>query len=155
VSGLEQVRQLADALLYEGYLLYPYRASAQKNRSRFQFGVLMPPGYSAVDPHEGAASQTECLLECRDDAQVSVLARFLQFQDRAVQGISPETGELHEVGALYVDGFEYTSWNEAAEREQHLTLAVGTLLAEDQDLEFTPPAGPRAGWSGAGTPWTA
>ena len=47
--------------------------------------------------------------------------------DRA--GISPETGELHEVGALYVDGLEYTTWNEAAEREQHLTVAVGTLLA--------------------------
>jgi hypothetical protein len=141
---LAHARRVADAILYEGYLLYPYRQSSQKNQVRFQFGVLMPPGYSAVDPHEGAASQTECLLECRDDAQVSVLARFLQFQDRAVQGISPETGELHEVGALYVDGFEYTSWNEAAEREQHLTLAVGTLLAEDQDLEFTLPAGETA-----------
>jgi hypothetical protein len=138
---LAHARRVADAILYEGYLLYPYRQSSQKNQVRFQFGVLMPPGYSAVDPHESAASQTECLLECGDDAQVSVLARFLAVQDRTVQGISPETGELHEVGALYVDGFEYTTWNEAAEREQHLTVAVGTLLAADQDLEFTLPAG--------------
>jgi hypothetical protein len=72
---------------------------------------------------------------------VTVVARFLQFQDRIVEGISPETGELHEVGALSVDGFEHTTWNEAAEREQRLTVAVGTLLAQDQELEFTLPAG--------------
>jgi hypothetical protein len=138
---LAHARRVADAILYEGYLLYPYRQSSQKNQVRFQFGVLMPPGYLAVDPHEGPASQTECLLECDDDAQLSVLARFLQFQDRTVQGISPENGELHEVGALYVDGFEHTTWNEAAEREQHLLVAVGALLDRDQVLEFTLPAG--------------
>ena len=141
---LAHARRVADAILYEGYLLYPYRQSSQKNQVRFQFGVLMPPGYFAVDPHESAASQTECLLECGDDAQVTVVARFLQFQDRIVAGISPETGELHEVGALYVDGFEHTSWNEAAEREQHLTVAVGTLLDRDQELAFTLPAGESA-----------
>jgi hypothetical protein len=138
---LAHARRVADAILYEGYLLYPYRQSSQKNQVRFQFGVLMPPGYLAVDPYERSVSQTECLLECDDGAQVSVLARFLQFQDRTALGISPQTGELHEVGALHVDGREYTSWNEAAEREQHLTVAVGALLAADQDLEFTLPAG--------------
>ena len=30
--NLDAVRAVADAVLYEGYLLYPYRASAQKNR---------------------------------------------------------------------------------------------------------------------------
>jgi hypothetical protein len=141
---LAHARRVADAILYEGYLLYPYRQSSQKNQVRFQFGVLMPPPYSVIDPHESAASQTECLLECDDDGQVTVMARFLQFQDRIVQGISPENGELHEVGALYVDGSEYTTWNEAAEREQHLTVAVGALLDQDQALEFTIPAGEAA-----------
>ena len=37
--------RVADAVLFEGYLLYPYRASAQKNRLRWQFGVLTPPGF--------------------------------------------------------------------------------------------------------------
>ena len=37
-------RQVADAVLFEGYVLYPYRASAAKNRLRWQFGVLVPPG---------------------------------------------------------------------------------------------------------------
>ena len=40
--SVDAVRAVADAVLYEGYLLYPYRASAQKNRSRWQFGVVMP-----------------------------------------------------------------------------------------------------------------
>jgi hypothetical protein len=133
---LDHARRVADAILFEGYLLYPYHKSAQKNQVRFQWGVLMPPGYATVDAFEPSASQTECLLECRDDAEVRVLVRFLQLQRRTVQGVSPETGELHDVGTLYVDGTEYTSWDEAAEREQRVTAVVSSLLAEDRNLEF-------------------
>jgi len=60
---LAHARKVADAILYEGYLLYPYHRAAQKNQVRFQFGVLMPPAYGAVDECEPAASQTECLVE--------------------------------------------------------------------------------------------
>ena len=60
---LEHARRVADAILYEGYLLYPYHKEARKNQVRFQFGVLMPPAYSKIDPCELSASQTECLLE--------------------------------------------------------------------------------------------
>ena len=39
-------------MLFEGYLLYPYRASAQKNRLRWQFGVLTPAGFpDRAGPH--------------------------------------------------------------------------------------------------------
>ena len=58
--NLDAVRQIADAVLYEGYLLYPYRASAVKNRSRWQFGVLMPAGYTRTDPSERAFTRAEC-----------------------------------------------------------------------------------------------
>ena len=34
----EYARAVADAVLYEGYLLYPYRATSAKNQSRWQFG---------------------------------------------------------------------------------------------------------------------
>ena len=47
----DEVAAVADAVLFEGYLLYPYRASAQKNRLRWQFGVLMPAG-QATDSGE-------------------------------------------------------------------------------------------------------
>src|SRR5687767_9476158 len=40
----EAVEKIADAILYEGYLLYPYRRSAIKNRRRWDFGIVYPPG---------------------------------------------------------------------------------------------------------------
>ena len=43
--SLDRVEKIASALLYEGYLLYPYRPSAVKNRQRFNFGVLYPREY--------------------------------------------------------------------------------------------------------------
>jgi hypothetical protein len=135
-AHLAHARRVADAILYEGYLLYPYHRSAQKNQVRFQFGVLMPPAYHAVDACEPSSSQTECLLECADDAEVRILVRFLQMQHRTVYGVSPDTGELHKVGALYVDGAQYTEWDEATEREQHATFAVAALLREDKSIEF-------------------
>jgi len=139
-AHIEHARKVANAILYEGYLLYPYYRSAQKNQVRFQFGVLMPPGYAAVDPQEPSASQTECLLECPADAEVRVLVRFLQLQRRTVQRISPGTGELQEVDSLQVAGTEHTSWDEAAERERTVVATIGALLDEDRNLEFR--AGP-------------
>ena len=82
---LAYARGVADAILYEGYLLYPYRQSSRKNQARFQFGVLMPPAYAAVDDNEPSASQTECLAECADDARVEIVARFLHVRERLVQ----------------------------------------------------------------------
>ena len=82
---LAYARGVADAILYEGYLLYPYRQSSRKNQARFQFGVLMPPAYATVDDNEPSASQTECLAECADDARVEIVARFLHVRERLVQ----------------------------------------------------------------------
>ena len=45
-------RSVADAVLYEGYVLYPYRASSRKNQVRFQWGVLAPQGFSEADGSE-------------------------------------------------------------------------------------------------------
>ena len=42
----ELVSKVADAVLYEGYMLYPYRPSAIKNRQRWSFGILYPPAYA-------------------------------------------------------------------------------------------------------------
>ena len=135
-AHLDHARRVADAVLYEGYLLYPYHKEAQKNQVRFQFGVLMPPAYAEIDASEQPASQTECLLECPDDAQVHVLVRFLHLQRRSAQSISPDTGEMEDVGTLYLDGVEYSSWDEAAEREQGATAVVSTLLGQDMNLQF-------------------
>jgi len=135
-AHIEHARKVADAVLYEGYLLYPYRRSAQKNRTRFQFGVLMPPPYRNVDSHEPSASQTECLVECPPDAEIDVGLRFLHLQRRTVQRVDPGTGVASDTGTLSVNGTEYGSFDEAVEREQHLHGRIAELLDVGTELRF-------------------
>jgi hypothetical protein len=137
---LADARQVADAILYEGYLLYPYRGSARKNQSRFQFGVLMPPAYRDVDSCEPPASQTECLLECPEDASVTVFARFLHLQRRQVEA-KDGPGGFRAAASVRVDGSEVTTWDEAAEREHRATAPIHALLAGGVDAAFAAPGG--------------
>ena len=103
---MDQVRRIVDAVLYEGYILWPYRKSALKNQRRFAFGTLYPPGGA-----EPSAMQSQCLLEGDDAARVDVSVRFLQLVDRQVyRGDRP-------VEELEVDGQRHLSWEEAVERE--------------------------------------
>jgi hypothetical protein len=124
--NLDAVRQIADAVLYEGYLLYPYRASAVKNRSRWQFGVVMPAGYARTDPSEQAFTQAECVLVGDETATVTVALRFLQVQRRTVRRWTGDRFEPTET--LEVDGTPLTAWEEAVERE--IVFAVPTLPYE-------------------------
>jgi hypothetical protein len=74
------VEQIADAILYEGYILYPYRASALKNGQRWNFGVLYPPSYAAAQRGSDASTmQCECLARGNN---LSVTVRFLQLLTR-------------------------------------------------------------------------
>ncbi len=138
-------RAVADAILYEGYLLYPYRQSSRKNQARFQFGVLMPPAYAAADQSEPSASQTECLVECADDARVEIAVRFLHVRQRTVQAVTSGPGNLREVPVLDVDGTQYSAWTEAAEREQEADLPVAGLAQPGVDLPFHIAGGESAG----------
>lgn len=76
------IREVADAALYEGYVLYPYRASATKNTSRWQFGVLMPPSYAAIEPSESDRCVTEVLLQAERGARIQLEVRFLHVRLR-------------------------------------------------------------------------
>ena len=82
---LTAARQVADAVLYEGYLLYPYRASSSKNQIRWQFGVLGPDGAALAGDGEEPQLSTEVVLEPREDARLDVFLRFLQVQSRVVE----------------------------------------------------------------------
>jgi hypothetical protein len=136
----DHARRVADAILFEGYLLYPYRASAQKNQERFQFGVLMPPAYRSVDEHEPSGTQTECILECPASAQITVLARFLQLQRRSVQARSAD-GAFGAVGSLDAGGVRHAPFDEAAERNYHATALLSELLSGGAETSFTIPGG--------------
>jgi len=133
-------RRVADAILYEGYLLYPYRGSSGKNQSRFQFGVLMPPAYRGVDASERSVSQTECLLEAPEDAGVTVIARFLHLQRRQVEA-ADGAGGFRPVASVQVDDAEVTTWDEAAEREHRAAVPLAALLAGGVDAAFEVPGG--------------
>jgi hypothetical protein len=74
----EYVDRIAHSLLYEGYLLYPYRSSALKNQHRFNYGIVHPPGC----PGESNMMRTECVLVADAAAGVNVEVRFLQVMER-------------------------------------------------------------------------
>jgi hypothetical protein len=74
----ELAGRIADTVLYEGYMLYPYRKSALKNQQRWSFGILYPPSYEEVQRGtERAIMHTECLLRSTPEAQVEIELRFL------------------------------------------------------------------------------
>jgi hypothetical protein len=91
----DRIERIVNAVLYEGYMLYPYRASSVKNRQRWNFGVVVPEFYrEAVDPSERSVLRTECLLETRPDTTVSICVRFLQLVKREVTGDAPSIDPL-------------------------------------------------------------
>jgi hydrogenase maturation protease len=126
-AALDAARAVADAVLYEGYLLYPYRAGAAKNRSRWQFGVLGPPPpspSSTTTPASAAAfafaeppgMSMQCLLAASDASRVTVRLRFLQLQTRSVERRSPD-GTHTPVGSLTVGDTTHLTWDEAVAHE--------------------------------------
>jgi hypothetical protein len=140
---LAQVRSVADAVLYEGYLLYPYRATSRKNQSRWQFGVLGPPGASAAGLGEEPGMAMQCLLLSPEGAGTITLSlRFLQLQVREAQRADAGGGYL-PVESLDVAGRSVLTWDEAVEREitlppQPVFEPLDTVLEVDggQDIEL-------------------
>jgi hypothetical protein len=126
LMNLDQVEKIAEAVLYEGYMLYPYRASAVKNQQRWNFGVLCPRAYSeAQNGSDAWMMQTECLLQTIASTRLGVKIRFLQIVDRSIGKLTRPVRELtHEwepefeiVDKLDAGGQTYSSWQEAVERE--------------------------------------
>ncbi len=70
---MSDLRMLADAVMYEGYMLWPYRPSALKNQRRWTFGCVFPPAWTAVHPDDACLMQTQVLV----DGEPSVTVRFL------------------------------------------------------------------------------
>ncbi len=134
-AAIDQVKAIADAVLYEGYLLYPYRASATKNAVRWQWGVLMPPAYAhASDSGERSTTHTELLAEPAAGAALHVRLRFLQVQARAVE--VPAGDRFRRVSSVTAGKTEYTTWDEAVERETDFVVAVADLAGDGAELPF-------------------
>ncbi|MGA8118157.1 MAG: hypothetical protein WCA46_31385 [Actinocatenispora sp.] len=130
-AALDRARAVADAVLYEGYLLYPYRASADKNQVRWQFGVLMPPALADPDTGEYDASRTECLAEPREGSVLTVRLRFLHLQARTMLGL--DGGPVEE---LVVDGTALRAWDEAVERHVDVAVTLADVLGGPRTVPF-------------------
>ncbi|WP_433787970.1 hypothetical protein ACQPX6_14265 [Actinomycetospora sp. CA-101289] len=131
---LDAVAAVADAVLFEGYLLYPYRASAQKNALRWQFGVLVPPA-TADALAEPSASRTECVVDPRAGATLRLRLRFLGLQRRTVVDVD---GAEHD--RLEVDGVPYTAWDEGVPRQVDAAVALDALADAPVTVDVTLPA---------------
>jgi hypothetical protein len=127
---METARKVADAVLYEGYLLYPYRASAPKNRLRWQFGVLVPPGYTATA--EPSSSVTECVLERSANALLRLRLRFLHVKERRVE--RAEQGGFRPVPELRCGDATYLTFDEATEREVEVILLMPKLVGTERSV---------------------
>ena len=105
------LQAIADAVLFEGYILYPYRPSSLKNRQRWNFGTLYPRTYAeAQRPPERWKFHTELLVEGDEETRLSVHPRFLQL-------VGPSA---HEADA----------WQEGFARTRAVDdVCVGALLA--------------------------
>lgn len=124
------VEDIANAVLYEGYMLYPYRPSSVKNRQRWNFGVVYPKEYS--EKQSGTDSwfmQTECLAIGSSSTELSIKVRFLQAVARTIGELKTPLDELpistegsqapdfQIVDTLRVGDQILHAWQEAIERE--------------------------------------
>jgi hypothetical protein len=119
--NFEGAEKIAAAILYEGYILYPYRPTAIKNRQRWNFGTLYPRIYAeAQRPREPFRLVAECLAVADGDARLDVRISFLQLVPTRV------TDELTDPSL---------AWDEAVERtSEYEGLRVGDLAGSPLSL---------------------
>ena len=142
---------IVKAVLYEGYMLYPYRPSAVKNRQRFNFGVVYPRVYSEAQGGTDAwTMQTECLVQGNDGTQCFVRVRFLRMVARSIAKVRTPLSELssvtdanvEKVERLEVNGTVYQSWQEAVEETIEVTeFNLSALATQTMQWPFRLSAG--------------
>jgi hydrogenase maturation protease len=110
--AVDDVRRIADAVLYEGYVLWPYRAGALKNQRRWTFGGVYPPAHSARHPDDRCVVRAQVLAEGSDRTEVEVAVRFLHVVRRDLRDPAGRS-----VAELQIGKERHVGWDEAAERE--------------------------------------
>lgn len=156
MSSIASIDSIVNAVLYEGYMLYPYRASSVKNRQRWTFGGVYPQAYSIA--HGGAEPwliQTEFLVQGGPNTMLTVSPGFLHLIEREVGELTAPLAEwplenpLNElpyepsyrpVDVLTIEGQRFYTWQEASER--HITIepfrpaALGTAESGARSTAF-------------------
>lgn len=130
--NLEAADRIAKAVLYEGYMLYPYRVSSVKNQQRFNFGVLYPQDYcDAQEGAEASSLRVECLVQGSAGTVLASAVRFLHLQTRTPRQVQPGQSSSARTSGAQGSGSS-AGWQEAVEREVRVPewtlaeLCVGT-----------------------------
>lgn len=131
---LEAVRDIADAVLYEGYILYPYRPSSIKNCQRWTFGGLFPQAFTGKSG-DASTMQIQTLVEGGAGTRLDVHVRFLHIVNREIFELAtpsktepgPDAPDMILVARLEANGQDFLAWEEAVERE----VAVPGLRLDD------------------------
>jgi len=134
----DRARAVADAVLYEGYLLYPYRATSSKNQSRWQFGVLGPQGAADTGLGEDGTLSAQVLVRSYGVPSLSGVVRFLQLQHRGVER-DVGGGRFEPVDELTAGSQMWLSWDEAVECE--ISIEPSRVTSLPRTCEISVPAG--------------
>ena len=149
---VDPVDAIANAVLYEGYLLYPYRQSSVKNQVRWTFGGVHPKAWSeATGGSEPWLQQTQCLVTAGDGAaeetsavrfpagcRVKATVRFLRLMECRRPGL-PAWQEATEFSLPPLD-LDLQSLIERPIREP-VELAGGCSGEDEVQREWRPLSG--------------
>lgn len=125
---MDALSDIARAVLYEGYILWPYRRSALKNRQRWTFGGVYPPAYSAASGGvDRARVSTQCLVEGTVDTRIDIAVRFLHIVSRQV--LRATADGYSAADEIAINGNRILSWDEAVEREIAVSLSLNDLAS--------------------------
>jgi hypothetical protein len=137
---------IVKAVLYEGYMLYPYRPSSVKNQQRFNFGVVYPRAYSEAQGGTDAwTMQTQCLVKGGDAAQCIVRVRSLRMVARSIGKLLTPSNELSSIREENIERVERLqvgedichAWQEAAEEAIEVTeFNLAALVAQSMQWPF-------------------
>ena len=142
---MEEIKEIANAVLYEGYLLYPYRRSAIKNRQRWTIGLVYPRDYSEANGSiEPWTMQTECLVAGSAEISIDIYLRFLHLllhrTEQSVTASVPSETEIETKNAYEWSLARHLAnepWEEGIEREVSvLSLSLSSLLNQPRLLEI-------------------
>jgi len=128
----ELAMKVANAVLYEGYMLYPYRASAIKNRQRWTFGILYPLEYHEAGlGTERSQMHSECLVRVTGDPVLHVQLRFLQLVARegGEEGVERSFDCELSAGRAAQQMFSFTFAGDAGSRERREVTGMISVAA--------------------------
>ncbi|HVV86472.1 MAG TPA: hypothetical protein VHE35_25620 [Kofleriaceae bacterium] len=134
MTTFDQARAIADAVLLEGYALYPYRASAPKNRFRWTFGVLAPRAWAEAGGCEASWLEAQVLV-AGTPTRVALQLRFFQIVRRRLEDAAGQPLDRLDDGERVE-----LPWDEGLLRTVEAELDAGSTTIDaafdgDRDVE--------------------